>query len=583
MTPLAGQDVRSAAVNWGEGQHTFEEDQWGAADPQLRLHGQAHEEKWAKLTRKALVGVLIAVLVGALSAATTVALTNPEETPELPELEPPAVPPEVFYLEGESTPPVEPPSLASPPQAPGAVGGEEQPEEERFEEQFPESEQPADGLVDYTAGERPAGEKSATEEVASSELASTQAEEVQADLEKVETESPEEEGIVKPPEASVEEQAEKKEERKPSGQPEAEEGGKAAPGEGKVEGKPEKVEGEPETVEGKREKVEGEPEKEPDKDQPIPPQPAASPPEAKPKQVLRQLADLLPELRFAPPLKADYPNYYEDYVKVSRDVVLEVQGHPVLREQLLDFRPGAMLDVSVLHIYSDMVAKHVEERAKAGLQPNNLVLSPVLFSNRLKPFLKEKKLPVLPEDVLARCQSAEKVLFILPVPLWNPVTKALYDHDAHFFVVVIDRGQRSLHIVDTLPQPKPYYHPLLRFVKAIAEQMGDLEGHADAKYHAARPTPEPVHYNACGVFAAENLLCLAENRRPHYTPFDSPSIRRRMLQFTHVTLNSVMAVRELCSLLSSCSALQIACSPMGLPGQLSKNEMVVLVFTESVT
>lgn len=100
-------------------------------------------------------------------------------------------------------------------------------------------------------------------------------------------------------------------------------------------------------------------------------------------------------------------------------------------------------------------------------------------------------------------------------------------------------------LVDAWPLPRKDYAISTEFIKHIAEGLGDVDGNTPAKFTPSEKIPEPgfplmaeveTHrlattagvYNACGIFSMENLLCIAEGRRPNYKVEDTPHMRYRM-------------------------------------------------------
>ncbi|KAL8431378.1 hypothetical protein ACSSS7_005299 [Eimeria intestinalis] len=146
-----------------------------------------------------------------------------------------------------------------------------------------------------------------------------------------------------------------------------------------------------------------------------------------------KLVDSLTASRFAPLKKPDGLVLQGIARAINEgDEVQFVQGGiPLLKEHLLDFGPGRMLDVSVLHAYSMLVQTHIKRRAAEGL--------PVLFTVNLRDWLDQARAPKLPEEVKAEVQAAHKVVFALSTPVWDYGFNGFTPGNAHFVVVVIDR------------------------------------------------------------------------------------------------------------------------------------------------
>ncbi|KAL8444038.1 hypothetical protein Emag_005691 [Eimeria magna] len=72
----------------------------------------------------------------------------------------------------------------------------------------------------------------------------------------------------------------------------------------------------------------------------------------------KDLIDTLTEVKFDTVYKVDKDDLASvaHYIQGPRDEAVPVDGHFVLREHLLDFEPGQMLDISTLHVYSQRIA-----------------------------------------------------------------------------------------------------------------------------------------------------------------------------------------------------------------------------------
>ncbi|KAL8450849.1 hypothetical protein Emed_002306 [Eimeria media] len=271
-------------------------------------------------------------------------------------------------------------------------------------------------------------------------------------------------------------------------------------------------------------------EEKPDKPEKKPPAQVV-PPAVAPAAV--KLTDVLFEPRFAPFKKPDglVLKDLTQQIEQGEDVQMVAGDLYLLKIHLQDLAPGQMLDTSLLHAYSMLVETHVKTRAQLGLQQETTVLSPVLFTTNLRPFLTEGKTPELPPVVtafnvsvvtlhmleeIARVQTSRLVVFPLSVPLWDPTTRNYTAGNHHFILGVIDREwvylplpqRKTVHIVDSLPQDAAYYPPLAGFVKAVADQMGDLEGNLQATYAVASQMPEkgfPVQAEALPGFQSLGL------------------------------------------------------------------------------
>ncbi|KAL8444039.1 hypothetical protein Emag_005692 [Eimeria magna] len=120
------------------------------------------------------------------------------------------------------------------------------------------------------------------------------------------------------------------------------------------------------------------------------------PPKVAPEATVR-LIDSLIESKFAPLRRPD-GLIIKETIGAGGDVQEVAGGLLLLKAQLQDFAPGAMLDASVLHAYSMLV-----------------------------------------QDVIDQVHSAHKVVFALPVPLWDILENDYTPHNAHFIVAVVDR------------------------------------------------------------------------------------------------------------------------------------------------
>lgn len=228
----------------------------------------------------------------------------------------------------------------------------------------------------------------------------------------------------------------------------------------------------------------------------------------------------------------------------GRDDVVFLQGFPIIRGDVADFLRGGMADISLLHVYTVLVEEHIKNRVDLEMQENVAVISPVEFATSWGKFFLNHERPVVAEDVIARSRNASKVLFVLPAPLWDAIDSEFLKATGHFLLAVVDRGNNTFTIVDSLPHQESYYKPIKEFIKSVAQQMSDLKGSALPDYTPSPHIPEPgfplqaealpqlrelSYYNACGVFALENMRCVAGNRMPHYAVEDTIGMRIHMV------------------------------------------------------
>ncbi|OEH79380.1 hypothetical protein cyc_06173 [Cyclospora cayetanensis] len=206
------------------------------------------------------------------------------------------------------------------------------------------------------------------------------------------------------------------------------------------------------------------------------------------------LISLLKAKKFAKPFVVgeDEFNQYSDLLTTGHpDDILELRGALLYRAHLIDFLPGRDLDASVLHIYTEMVKKHIEKRVEQKLQKPVAFISPVEIASKWSSYFYDRKAPELEQGLITKCQQATKVMFVMPVPLWNHEEKKHSGATGHFLLVIIDREHQALFIVDSLPHHKGFYEPIYNFVQHIAEQLHDPSEGLFQGYKVSADGPEP--------------------------------------------------------------------------------------------
>ncbi|CDJ40184.1 hypothetical protein, conserved [Eimeria tenella] len=278
-----------------------------------------------------------------------------------------------------------------------------------------------------------------------------------------------------------------------------------------------------------------------------PPRPGPSPDSAE-KQEVPTLISTLTESSFEGVYKVDESDLepYRSMLEGNLEDIVFVQQTPIPKQQLVDFTSGSWLDTTVMHIYCALVAKHIESRVSLNLQKDVAVLSPVDFATMWQLFLRDHRIPVPSESDITRSQTASKVIFPLMVPLWDWSAGQYSGAVGHFITAVIDRENARISVVDSLPHPEPFYGPILEFLRHVAVQLHNPAKGPVPQYKASPHNPEPGfplqleafgvinaqtkdYTNACGPFTLENILCIAENRKPNYSIRDAPSLRKRLL------------------------------------------------------
>ncbi|CDJ50832.1 hypothetical protein, conserved [Eimeria brunetti] len=258
------------------------------------------------------------------------------------------------------------------------------------------------------------------------------------------------------------------------------------------------------------------------------PQEAAE--ETEKKLAVRTLISRLTETKFETPFvvtKDDLEPYKAALEGPPEDTV-PVQGFPVPRKLLQDFLSGRWLDVSVLQIYSNLISAHIDGRVAQGLQPDVAVLNPSELSIAWQLFINKHQIPKVDPSSIQRCLTADRVVFAMASPLWDWVSSKIENPIGHFVVAVIDRREHRVSVVDSLPHPRQFYTPILEFIKHVAQQLHDPTAGPVPEYETSPHVPELDLANACGAFSMENLLCIAEGRRPNYRMSDAKRIRLRM-------------------------------------------------------
>lgn len=285
------------------------------------------------------------------------------------------------------------------------------------------------------------------------------------------------------------------------------------------------------------------------------PQPTAEPPAAvkevkKTHEGVPPLLARLKEPMFESPFAVNKDDLqpFKGMLQGPPEGIVTVQGFPVPRSLLQDLLGGGWVDVSVLQIYSNLVNEHIEQRVAMGLQSRVAVLNPVDFSVAWQLFVKEGKTPVVNRSSIERSLTADMVIFAMTAPLGDWNSRTGHNATGHYIVAVIDRVNHRVSIVDSLPHPPRFYDPVVQFLKLVAEQLHDPADGPVPVYKASPHVPEPGFprqieavpggasffggkdlTNACGPFCMENIICIAEGRKPNYSAKDAKNIRLRVL------------------------------------------------------
>ncbi|CDJ68828.1 hypothetical protein, conserved [Eimeria necatrix] len=281
---------------------------------------------------------------------------------------------------------------------------------------------------------------------------------------------------------------------------------------------------------------------------PKPPRRPAPSPESAERLEVPTLISTLTESPFDAMYKVDDSDLepYRSMLEGNLEDIVFVQQVPVPKQQLVDFTSGSWLDTTVMHIYCALVAKHIDSRVSLKQQKDVAVLSPVDYATMWQLFLNDHRIPMPSESDITRSQTASKVVFPLMVPLWDWSANEYSGSVGHFITAVIDRENARISVVDSLPHPEPFYGPILEFLRHVALQLHNPASGPVPQYKASPHNPEPGfplqmeafgvinaqtkdYSNACGPFTLENILCIAENRKPNYSIRDAPNLRKRLL------------------------------------------------------
>ncbi|OEH77305.1 hypothetical protein cyc_04350 [Cyclospora cayetanensis] len=172
--------------------------------------------------------------------------------------------------------------------------------------------------------------------------------------------------------------------------------------------------------------------------------------------------------------------------------MIEAQNRVFLKEQLVTFLPGKLLDAGAAWIYAGLVQKHVDRRYEKGLQKERILIIESPFAVRAwLSFIARKPVPIVPQRILQKSVNADKVLMVQPAPLWTPAGPP-YPLTGHIILSVIDKRNRTITLVSSYTFSDVQLHNLvIEFITKIAIQLDGPSAGPLPPYKAAPELPEP--------------------------------------------------------------------------------------------